>query len=704
MDTSYTTLTLGLHRQGPTFSIELSHQDPTSQAAIAPLRGEMALELSELLRLQLEPERYGEALAKQLFAQEAVLRRFQEVERAVQAAGQRLRISLRVDPSAQELHGLRWELLRHPESGVALATSEHVLFSRFMVSTDWRPVRLRARTELCALVAVAAPPAEALARANLAPVDIDGEVARARSALAGLPVTVLGGPDAPCTLEALVLAARDVDVLYLVGHGAFNRTTGAPLLFLQDQEGGLEATKGHALAGRLAELAQGPRLVVLASCQSAGDGEHVDPEHRGSVCSTLAALLANAGVPAVMAMQGQIRMDTVEGMMPVFFTELLRDGQIDRALAVARGMVRDQPDHWMPVLFLRLQSGRIWYTPGFGGDKDDEIWRKLVKPVQRGRLVPLLGPGLLEHICGTSFTVARHMAEKVRFPLAPYEWDDLPRVTQFLSVKESRQNAVDAYKSQLAEDLLAMHRDWLGDEAHAGEGLGALLAKVAIYVRETEPNEPYKLIAGLGAKVFLTTNFDTVLISALKAMNRAPVQVLTSWRHPNKAVARGAPSPEPTVEAPLVFHALGAFGRTTDDSLVLTEDDYFNYLITVSSEQRMPDVVAGALTSNSLLFLGFRLTDWSFRVLFRLIMGLESSGDVKNYCHVAVQVDPDLHSMADIEGAKAYLARYFGHVANIDIYWGTPREFLSQLQEELARAAPLAEEPEEQSPDPDFDY
>jgi hypothetical protein len=65
-------------------------------------------------------------------------------------------------------------------------------------------------------------------------------------------------------------------------------------------------------------------------------------------------------------MQGQISMETVEAAMPRFFVELMQDGQIDHALAMARGLVRARPDAWMPVLFLRLRGGRIWYEPGFG--------------------------------------------------------------------------------------------------------------------------------------------------------------------------------------------------------------------------------------------------------------------------------------------------------------------------------------------------
>ena len=94
-------------------------------------------------------------------------------------------------------------------------------------------------------------------------------------------------------------------------------------------------------------------------------------------------------------MQDKISMQTVAEFMPVFFHELQRDGQIDRALAVARGAVRQRPDHWMPALFMRLKSGRIWYVPGFGDEGNDfEKWSSLVGFVQERTCTPILGPGL----------------------------------------------------------------------------------------------------------------------------------------------------------------------------------------------------------------------------------------------------------------------------------------------------------------------
>jgi hypothetical protein len=170
----------------------------------------------------------------------------------------------------------------------------------------------------------------------------------------------------------LIEEIRDgVDILYFVGHGKLARRSGTPGLILQDEAGAAEAVKGQDLALRVGELQRGPRLVVLASCESAGDGAQVEAVDH-TVQATLAVYLADAGVPAVIAMQGFVSMHTVETMMPVLFAELLRDGQIDRALAVARGKVRDHADWWMPALFSRLAGGQLWRRPSAGGDEGEE--------------------------------------------------------------------------------------------------------------------------------------------------------------------------------------------------------------------------------------------------------------------------------------------------------------------------------------------
>ena len=699
-DIPYFTLSLSIHRIAETYRVELAHTDPGSQAQVAPLRASAAIDPTALLALEAKPADYGMALARQLFSDTEVAQRFVQVETAAQAASSFLRVLVCIDPSAQELQALRWELLRHPRSGAALGTSQTVLLSRFMVSRDWRPVKLRARAELSALIAVSAPEPVELQRLGLAPVDYEGEVARIRAALAGITVRTLGGPGSPLTLDRLIdELRRGVDIVYLVSHGVFQRNTGVAALILQDDAGAAKPVPGEALATRIGELQKGPRLVVLASCQSAGDGQQLAASDRSTAQATLAGRLADAGVPGVLAMQGFITMQTVAAMMPTFFRELLDDGQIDRALAVARGKVRDRSDAWMPALYSRLAAGCLWYTQGFHGDKSKDVWRSLLAPVARGKVVPIIGPRLLEAAHGSSHETATRLAGTHHYPMAAHEWDDLPRVTEYVGVKQSRFNVVQAYKDQLLHDLIEQHRDWLppGEipPANKKPRLARLLGLVGAHLRE-DASEPHRILAELGASVYVTTNFDPLLEWALEAHARTPQQVRTPWRYKRKPLSPAELGIKvPTASAPLVYHVFGAFGPETEtekdhDRLVLTENDYFDVLLHANAARLIPSEVESALVDNSLLFLGFRLTDWHFRVLFRLMMSLEGREKLRDYCHVAVQLDPDMHTMADVAGAKVYLAEYLGKETNINIFWGSSEEFLCALRDELAAAGDLS--------------
>ncbi len=109
------------------------------------------------------------------------------------------------------------------------------------------------------------------------------------------------------------------DVLYLACHGVLAES--GPILFLEDENGKMARIKAEDFVSQLAELEASrlPRLIVLASCESAGK------ENAGSMAA-LGPRLAEIGVPAVLAMQGKISMNTVKKFMPVFFKELNRDG------------------------------------------------------------------------------------------------------------------------------------------------------------------------------------------------------------------------------------------------------------------------------------------------------------------------------------------------------------------------------------------
>jgi len=684
----YAELEVGLHRLATNaYQVELRFTHPESEAEVPPEKGLVTFDPAELLALQQDPRAYGEALAAQVFASEAVRLLYGKVKTAVEASSLFLRLRLLVGPSAPELNGLRWELLSDPETKAPFATSEKILFSRFMVSQDWRPVKLRPKSDLRAVVAVAAAPD--LARYQLSAVDCEGEIARAQGSLGGIRTTVLGRNE-PVTLDRLAALLRaegkGIDILYLVCHGALAHGE-APYLFLQDDAGNAARVEGAALAERLRELPQPPRLVVLASCESAGTAD-------GSTQAALAPHLAEAGVTAVVAMQGQITMETVKKAMPVFFSELGKDGQIDRALAVARGTVRERSDAWMPALYLRLKSGRIWYEPGFSGGAgetgDFAKWKSICRRVRKGKFIPILGPDFGEDLTGTTRELASRLADAEKFPLEDPNRTDLAKVTQYLSIDQDREYAHAAVLKHLRAQILERNSGLL-DETVKSRRLPEIL-DAGVANRRNDETCPYRILAELPGRIYINAGAETLLYKSLQAAGRQPNLLACNWRpteenHPREPHFEGKPS----AEKPIVYHVFGVFGQP--DSLVLTEDDFFDYLIATSAYKLMPTVVRGSLTESSLLFLGFPLDGWTFRVLFRLIMTLEGCAKLKQFSHVGVQVDPDAHSQADVERARRYLQTYFGAdrgaghgrgEPRIDIYWGSAADFLKELQSQLA--------------------
>lgn len=285
----------------------------------------------------------GRQLTATLFGDAEPRRMLGEALAAARALERPLRLRLRCAPGAERLHGLAWEAMLHPESGRALATSRDVLFSRVVGSRDWRPVQVRPLAELRALVVIASP--AGLEQWSLTPIDVETERQRALAALGRIPAAVLASPGGPTQDRLLAALQEGFDILYLACHGAWKK---GPRLWLERADGRAEPVDGRAWAARLAELERRPALVVLASCQSAAN------------VAALGPLLAAAGIPAVVGMHSQVSQETAFRFTQELLRALEDDGEIDRAVAVARRAVEGRGDEWMPVLFLRFRDGRLW--------------------------------------------------------------------------------------------------------------------------------------------------------------------------------------------------------------------------------------------------------------------------------------------------------------------------------------------------------
>jgi SIR2-like domain/CHAT domain len=573
-------------------------------------------------------------------------------------------------------------------------------------------VRLRAKGELTALVVVANP--SNLADANnpyqvcgrrLAPIDVSGEKGRAETGLRGKnadkPVinseTLVSDPNGPVrvTLDGLCDRLRQgYDVLYLVCHGALitrdGKTQPEPYLCLEDDAGTASLVAGSDLVDRIRDLPSRPRLIVLASCQSSGTAGNPQSDDGGALAALGPSLADEAGIPAVVAMQGNITMETVAKMMPVFFEQLCVDGQIDRALATARGQIRDRRDAWVPVLSMRLRHGRIWHVPGFTSEKGEfDRWNGFCYAIRGDQCSPILGPGLTEALFGSLREVAQRWAEDERFPLTALSHDELPHVAQFMATNQSPGYLRDKFLEHLKTELLRLHGQALSDQQRQAS-LGEWTTKVWQQLLDRKGMEAYRVLARLPLSIYVSTNPDDLLAAALHAAGKEPVVEICRWKESLNTKESLARFPsiyteektyQPSVKRPLVYHLLGHFREPK--SLVLTEDDFFDYLMRVNRpDGPVPSAVESAWSRNALLFLGFHVEDWHFRVLFRSILNEERRYQPKDYNSVAVQINPEdggLHP----EAARRYLEKYFGVPNTVGVFWGNTSSFIETVARKL---------------------
>jgi hypothetical protein len=185
-------------------------------------------------------------------------------------------------------------------------------------------------------------------------------------------------------------------------------------------------------------------------------------------------------------------------------------------------------------------------------------------------------------------------------------------------------------------------------------------------------------LAALPLPVYLTTNYDDFMAQSLRAVGpppRDPLVKVAPWTDSTfipDEMKPGKRDGKPTPEHPLVFHLHGHISVV--DSMVLTEDDYVDFLVRLGQhrDQLLPPFVQGAFTDNSLLFLGYRLSDWNFRVIHRALLG--SRPHSQDPLHVTVQMEPDSNDVSE------YLSRYYGRM-DLQVYWGSAEKFCGELQD-----------------------
>ncbi|HEU4325050.1 MAG TPA: CHAT domain-containing protein [Roseiflexaceae bacterium] len=343
------------HADAPGYQADLRVTMDSSDGPVAPLKtpAPVALDFARLEALELDPCTHGAALSAMVFADANLGREFAKARAVAAQRGAPLRLRLAISAEAEVLHALRWEVIGDPlVPDRPLTASTQVLFSRVLPCADWQPLRERLPGTLRAVALVAAP--ADLPDYGFAPISAAEEMALLRAYFDGCDLTLLGERQA--SLPALLSQLHaGTDLLFVMAHGRVDET-GETLLFLDNGAGVVEPVRGQELVARIAEQIEKPRLVILGCCDSSGSGD-------AEVLAALGPQLVQAGVPAVLAMQGRISRETLRRFLPACLRSLQRDGRIDLAVTVARDQVRDRPDWWVPVLWMRSTDGRLWKEP-----------------------------------------------------------------------------------------------------------------------------------------------------------------------------------------------------------------------------------------------------------------------------------------------------------------------------------------------------
>lgn len=321
------------------------------------------------------------------------------------------------------------------------------------------------------------------------------------------------------------------------------------------------------------------------------------------------------------------------------------------------------------------------------------IWGEIIDSIKDGSCVPFLGAG-----------VNRSTDQYQGLPLA----NDvaLQIVKRLAGLKEKQlkdliENSNESVRLHIEETIAALKQDPGGAEIpdDGGPLPGLLkvtlpdLARVALqvevkvglksllkHVREIlkdEHIEPSPLLMKLAAmrhpdspldatsspfKLIVTANYDSLLERAFDGKPKElVVQPIAGFTDDEQKELERRLSAQNI--GPILYKIHGSFRDTTDDRLILTEEDYIQFISVVGRQKEgVPELVTEKLVKGTILFLGYSLQDWDFRTIYKtLIESLPKSKRPRSY---AIQLKPE-----------AYWVKYWERegkevtILDVDHYW-----------------------------------
>ncbi|MBP8056424.1 MAG: SIR2 family protein [Chloroflexi bacterium] len=323
--------------------------------------------------------------------------------------------------------------------------------------------------------------------------------------------------------------------------------------------------------------------------------------------------------------------------------------------------------------------------------KQNEIdWRMIIRRIKDKKFTPIISDRVF--FPGDN-AVIPSWAREIGFPYPTNDGLSIAQLAQYLGI-----NSRDYLTAK--EDFLDFSKrytlDWVKNDRQLepGEFLDTLMGELSdltysqLATRLDFPkfvnplDNPLQILAQLPLAIYVTTSYYDFLEAALRAAGKDPVTEICYWHDDLQdevpSIFKTDKDFQPTPQRPLVYHLNGLDAYPA--SLVITEDDYLDFLVKVAEDlEAVPRRVTQALSDSTLLLLGYQLEDWNFKSLFRGLINTRSSS--RRLLSLSIQMIPANMPAEQTEmrqKVQDYLGRYFDK-ANFDVYWGTPQEFTQEL-------------------------
>ena len=322
------------------------------------------VELNQIYQSHERTENYGLRLFQSTFRDRAETGYRRAISRTQLANGikRRARFRLSIDTDAPELHQLWWETLIDPDGRMPLGRSRKTALSRHLpVAASRDPADA---DKLRVLVVVSNPADLGGGRwAGYAKLDREAEIDVIQDSLATdrAELEVLDPPATPGNIRRRL--GEGFHVLHLVAHGGVvpDGQEQGDLGYLllergsQDPPGTATNPVDESSLGLMIQDLDELKMVVLASCQGA-------TRSAAATFLGLAPSMVSYGVPAVVAMQDTVEVDTTRTFIKHFYESLGNQsgGFVDIAVNDAREEIfnehLDASMDWgwpIPVVFMR---------------------------------------------------------------------------------------------------------------------------------------------------------------------------------------------------------------------------------------------------------------------------------------------------------------------------------------------------------------